>query len=116
MTLNGQPIKSGIFIMPFHPPDKPLAQCYEEDVELAVRAEELGFDEFWIGEHHTMKYETVVVPEVFIGRILGETQRIRSARRQSAPTCIIPPIWPAASPFSTTSRMGGSISASGPAP
>ena len=29
MTSNGQPIKSGIFIMPFHPPDKPLAQCYE---------------------------------------------------------------------------------------
>ena len=84
MTSNGQPIKSGIFIMPFHPPDKPLAQCYEEDVELAVRAEALGFDEFWIGEHHTMKYESVVVPEVFIGRILGETERIRLG---PAPIC-----------------------------
>ncbi len=84
MTTNGQPIKSGIFIMPFHPPDKPLAQCYEEDVELAVRAEALGFDEFWIGEHHTMKYEAVVVPEVFIGRVLGETERIRLG---PAPIC-----------------------------
>ncbi len=63
--------------MPFHPPDKPLAQCYDEDIELVVWAEALDFDEFWIGEHHTMKYESVVVPEVFIGRVLGETERIR---------------------------------------
>ena len=85
MTTNGQPIKSGIFIMPFHPPEKPLAQGYDEDVELAVRADELGFDEFWIGEHHTMKYETIVVPEVFIGRVLGETERIRLG---PAPICV----------------------------
>ena len=85
MNTNGQPIKSGMFIMPFHPPDKPLAQCYDEDIELVIRAEELGFDEFWIGEHHTMKYESIVVPEVFIGRVLGETERIRLG---PAPICL----------------------------
>lgn len=85
MTTNGQPIKSGIFIMPFHPLDKPLAQGYEEDIELAVRADRLGFDEFWIGEHHTMRYETVVVPEVFIARVLGETENIRLG---PAPICV----------------------------
>ena len=74
---NGQAIKYGMFIMPFHPEDKPLAQCYDEDIELVIRAEELGFDEFWIGEHHTMKMESIVVPEVFIGRVLGETEKIR---------------------------------------
>ena len=63
--------------MPFHAPDKPLGQGFDEDLELVVKAEELGFDEFWIGEHHTMKYETIVTPEIFIGRALGETQRIR---------------------------------------
>ncbi len=85
MTSNGQPIKSGVFIMPFHPPEKPLSQCYDEDIEFVVRAEELGFDEFWIGEHHTMKYESVVMPEVFIGRVLGETKRIRLG---PAPICL----------------------------
>ncbi len=85
MTTNGQPIKSGIFIMPFHPPEKPLAQSYDEDIELAVLADELGYDEFWIGEHHTMKYESVVVPEVFIGRALGVTKRIRFG---PAPICV----------------------------
>ena len=64
MAHNGLPIKHGVFIMPYHAPEKPLAQCYDEDLELIVRAEGLGFDEFWIGEHHTMKYENIVMPEI----------------------------------------------------
>jgi alkanesulfonate monooxygenase SsuD/methylene tetrahydromethanopterin reductase-like flavin-dependent oxidoreductase (luciferase family) len=78
-------IRYGMFIMPFHPPSKPLAQCYDEDLELIIRAEELGFSEFWIGEHHTMKYENIVMPEIFIGRALGETRRIRMG---PAPVCL----------------------------
>jgi len=74
-----------MFIMPFHPPSKPLSQGYEEDLELVVRAEELGFSEFWIGEHHTMQYETIVMPEIFIGRALGETKSIRMG---PAPVCL----------------------------
>src|SRR5258708_14361608 len=71
-----QGIRSGMFIMPFHDPAKPLGQCYDEDLELIVRAEELRFSEFWIGEHHTMKYENIVMPEIFIAPALGETRRI----------------------------------------
>jgi len=78
-------ISSGIFIMPFHDPAKPLAQQYDEDLELIVKAEELGFEEFWIGEHHTMKYETIVMPEIFIARALGETRVIRLG---PAPVCL----------------------------
>src|SRR5262249_26508838 len=78
-------INYGMFIMPFHPPAKPLGQCYDEDLELIVRAEELGFSEFWIGEHHTMKYENIVMPEIFIARALGETKRIRLG---PAPACL----------------------------
>lgn len=78
-------IRSGMFIMPFHDPAKPLAQCYDEDLELIARAEQLGFAEFWIGEHHTMKYETIVMPEIFIARALGETRRIRLG---PAPVCL----------------------------
>jgi alkanesulfonate monooxygenase SsuD/methylene tetrahydromethanopterin reductase-like flavin-dependent oxidoreductase (luciferase family) len=80
-----QVIRHGMFIMPFHDPAKPLAQCYDEDLELIVRAEELGFSEFWIGEHHTMKYENIVMPEIFIARALGETWRIRLG---PAPVCL----------------------------
>jgi alkanesulfonate monooxygenase SsuD/methylene tetrahydromethanopterin reductase-like flavin-dependent oxidoreductase (luciferase family) len=80
-----QVIRHGMFIMPFHDPAKPLGQCYGEDLELIVRAEELGFSEFWIGEHHTMKYENIVMPESFIARALGETRRIRLG---PAPVCL----------------------------
>src|SRR5438034_2299793 len=80
-----QTIRHGMFIMPFHPPAKPRAQCYDEDLELIVRAEALGFSEFWIGEHHTMKYENIVMPEIFIGRALGETKTIRMG---PAPVCL----------------------------
>ncbi len=85
MTGNGGPIDYGMFIMPFHDPVKPLAQCCDEDLELVVLAEQLGFSEFWIGEHHTMKYETIVMPEIFIGRALGETSTIRLG---PAPVCL----------------------------
>ena len=78
-------IDYGMFIMPFHDPSKPLAQGYDEDLELIVKAEELGFSEFWIGEHHTMLYETIVMPEIFIARALGETSRIRLG---PAPVCL----------------------------
>lgn len=85
MNANGDAIQYGMFIMPFHMSGKPLAQCHDEDLELVVRAEELGFSEFWIGEHHTMKYETIVMPEIFIGRALGETKHIRLG---PAPVCL----------------------------
>jgi alkanesulfonate monooxygenase SsuD/methylene tetrahydromethanopterin reductase-like flavin-dependent oxidoreductase (luciferase family) len=78
-------IDYGMFIMPFHSPDKPVAQCCDEDLELIIRAEELGFKEFWIGEHHTMKYEPIVMPEIFIARVLGETKKIRLG---PAPVCL----------------------------
>lgn len=83
--MNNGLIDYGMFIMPFHDPSKPLAQCYDEDLELIVKAEELGFKEFWIGEHHTMLYETIVMPEMFIARALGET---RSIRLGPAPVCL----------------------------
>src|SRR5436305_3750566 len=80
-----QAIRYGMFIMPFHDPAKPLGQCFDEDLELIVRAGELGCSEFWIGEHHTMKYEPIVMPEIFIARALGQTSRIRMG---PAPVCL----------------------------
>ena len=80
-----QPIEYGMFIMPYHLGDKPLAQCYDEDLELAVRVEELGFSELWIGEHHTIKYEPFVMPEIFIAAAMRETSTIRMG---PAPVCL----------------------------
>jgi len=70
-------IKSGIFIMPFHPPDKELAQCHDEDMELLIESDKLGIDEFWVGEHHTLSWEPIVSPEMFIAAGFRQTEQIR---------------------------------------
>src|SRR5712692_10340085 len=85
MPANQQSIRLGMFLMPVHDPAKPLVQCYDEDLELVSRCEELGFDEFWVGEHHSSTYENIVMPEIFIGKALGQTGRIRLG---PAPVCL----------------------------
>jgi alkanesulfonate monooxygenase SsuD/methylene tetrahydromethanopterin reductase-like flavin-dependent oxidoreductase (luciferase family) len=77
--------KLGMFLMPVHDPAKPLAQCFDEDLELVVRCEALGFDEFWVGEHHSSNCENIVMPEIFIGKALGITKEIRLG---PAPVCL----------------------------
>lgn len=85
MTIETPRLRLGMFLMPVHDPQKPLAQCYDEDLELVVRCEELGFDEFWVGEHHSSTLENIVMPEIFIGKALGLTKRIRLG---PAPVCL----------------------------
>jgi alkanesulfonate monooxygenase SsuD/methylene tetrahydromethanopterin reductase-like flavin-dependent oxidoreductase (luciferase family) len=75
-----------MFIMPVHDPAKPPAQCYDEDLELIVRCDELGFREAWIGEHHSSAVENIVMPEIFIARALGMTSTIRLG---PAPVCLL---------------------------
>ncbi len=49
----------------------------ERDLELVVRLDELGFDEAWIGEHHSAGYEIIASPEVFIAVASQRTRTIR---------------------------------------
>jgi alkanesulfonate monooxygenase SsuD/methylene tetrahydromethanopterin reductase-like flavin-dependent oxidoreductase (luciferase family) len=78
-------LRLGMFVMPIHNPAKPLARCIDEDVELAVECERLGFDEFWVGEHHTSTLENIVMPEIFIAKALALT---KSMRFGPAPVCL----------------------------
>jgi alkanesulfonate monooxygenase SsuD/methylene tetrahydromethanopterin reductase-like flavin-dependent oxidoreductase (luciferase family) len=78
-------MRFGMFLMPIHPLDKPPGQCYDEDLELVVLCEELGFSEFWVGEHHSSTVENIVMPEIFIAKALGMTKRIRMG---PAPVCL----------------------------
>ena len=78
-------LRLGMFVMPIHDPAKPLAQCIDEDLELAVKCEELGFDDFWVGEHHSSSVENIVMPEIFLAKVLGLTSRIRVG---PAPVCL----------------------------
>ena len=57
INMEGYKMKLGVFMMPLHPPDKDRTECFEEDIDLIVLADELGFTEAWIGQHHTVAWE-----------------------------------------------------------
>ena len=64
-------------MMPVHPPEKDRTQCFEEDIELVVRADELGFTEAWIGQHCTLAWEPIPSNDVFVANVLPRTKNIR---------------------------------------
>lgn len=78
-------LRLGMFVMPIHDPAKSLVQCIDEDLELAVHCDRLGFDEFWVGEHHTSTVENIVMPEIFLAKAAAMTQRLRVG---PAPVCL----------------------------
>ncbi|MGH7785421.1 MAG: LLM class flavin-dependent oxidoreductase [Candidatus Binatia bacterium] len=70
-------LRFGIFMAPFHPVAENPTLCLERDRELIKWLDELGFDEAWIGEHHSAGYEIIASPELFIADVAARTQRIR---------------------------------------
>jgi limonene 1,2-monooxygenase len=69
-------MKFGMFTMPEHYPWDNWALSYQRDLEQMVLADKLGFDEYWIGEHHTGGYENVPAPDLMIAKASAMTQRI----------------------------------------
>jgi alkanesulfonate monooxygenase SsuD/methylene tetrahydromethanopterin reductase-like flavin-dependent oxidoreductase (luciferase family) len=70
-------MKLGFFTMPIHPPGRKLVETLNEDRELALVAERLGFVEGYFGEHLTDAAETISSALIFIAWILRETRTIR---------------------------------------
>jgi limonene 1,2-monooxygenase len=72
-----EPRRFGIFMAPFHPVGQDPTLALERDLELLVHLDRLGFDEAWIGEHHSAGYEIIPSPEVFIAAAAERTRHIR---------------------------------------
>jgi len=70
-------MRFGIFLAPFHPPGQNPTLALERDLELIARLDALGYDEAWIGEHHSAGYEIIASPEVFIATAAERTRHIR---------------------------------------
>ena len=70
----------GIFMAPFHcpPGDNPTA-AYERDLDVLRLVDKLGFDEAWIGEHHSCGCELIPDPLIFIAHA-AEPDPARQAR------------------------------------
>src|SRR3982751_277556 len=71
------PLRFGIFLAPFHPVGQNPTLALERDLELIVHLDRLGFDEAWIGEHHSAGYEIIASPEVFIATAAERTRNIK---------------------------------------
>lgn len=70
-------MRFGIFAAPFHPHDENPTLHYQSDLDLIVRLDELGYDEVWIGEHHSGGWEMVGSPELFCAVAAERTKHIK---------------------------------------
>ncbi len=71
------PMRFGIFLAPFHPVGQNPTLALERDLDLVEHLDRLGFDEAWIGEHHSAGYEIIASPEVFIAAASQRTKHIK---------------------------------------
>lgn len=73
-------MKFGIFsVVDHYPNERPrtTGQLYTELLEQAEAADALGFDSFWVAEHHFHEYGAIPRPPVWMGAAAQRTRRIR---------------------------------------
>jgi limonene 1,2-monooxygenase len=70
-------LRNGIFLAPFHPVDEDPTLCIQRDLELIEHLDRLGYDEAWVGEHHSAGFEIIASPELFIAAAAERTRRIK---------------------------------------
>jgi len=70
-------IKFGTFLAPHHPIGESPTRQFQRDLELATWLDHLGFDEFWVGEHHSTGWEMIASPEMFLASAAMVTHRIK---------------------------------------
>jgi limonene 1,2-monooxygenase len=90
-------MKFGIFLAPFHHLGENPTLGFERDLELIRWLDHLGYDEAWIGEHHSSGWETIASPEIFIATA---AERTRSIKLGTGVTSL-----PYHHPFHVASRM-----------
>jgi alkanesulfonate monooxygenase SsuD/methylene tetrahydromethanopterin reductase-like flavin-dependent oxidoreductase (luciferase family) len=81
-------MKFGIFIFGDNHPElgRSNQKFYEEILTMGEWAEELGFDSFWLGEHHLYWYGTCVSPPMVIAALGQRTKRIRLGPAVAVPS------------------------------
>jgi len=70
-------MKFSIFMMPLHYPTENPSLAFDRDISLIHYADELGYDEFFIGEHHSGGWETMPAPEMVLAKASAQAHRIR---------------------------------------
>jgi limonene 1,2-monooxygenase len=70
-------LRFGTFLAPFHPAGENPTTALQRDLRLVQHLDELGFDEAWIGEHHSAGSEIIASPEIFIAAAAERTKHIK---------------------------------------
>lgn len=70
-------MKFGIFLAPFHRVGENPTLALKRDMQLIEKLDELGYDEVWIGEHHSYARELIADPFIFIAAAAERTRRIK---------------------------------------
>ncbi len=67
----------GIFLAPFHRRGDNPTLAMARDIEMIEWLDRLGYDEAWIGEHHSAGWEIIASPELVIAAAAERTKHIR---------------------------------------
>lgn len=67
----------GIFLAPFHRAGDNPTLAIRRDIELIEWLDHLGYDEAWVGEHHSAGWEIIASPELVIAAAAERTKHIR---------------------------------------
>ncbi len=70
-------MKFGIFLGPFHRVGENPTLAIDRDLELIQWLDQLGYDEAWIGEHHSAGWEIISSPEIFMAVAADRTRHIK---------------------------------------
>jgi limonene 1,2-monooxygenase len=76
--MSNRRLNFGIFHAPYHlPMGRNPNLALHQDVELIKHVDHLGFDEAWIGEHHSCGAELIAEPLTFIAHVAPQTKNIK---------------------------------------
>jgi limonene 1,2-monooxygenase len=67
----------GVFLAPFHRVGDNPNLAVARDMELIEWLDHLGYDEAWVGEHHSAGWELIASPELIIAAVAERTKHIR---------------------------------------
>jgi alkanesulfonate monooxygenase SsuD/methylene tetrahydromethanopterin reductase-like flavin-dependent oxidoreductase (luciferase family) len=69
-------MRLGMFMMPVHPPARSFTDTLAEDTEKSLYADQLGFDELWLGEHFSATTEPIPSPLMFMAGLLPHSKNL----------------------------------------
>lgn len=73
------PMQCGVFMTPYNPPSRTPRQIFDWALDIARICDDAGYADFMIGEHYTLGWENIPLPEAIIAACAQTTKSIRFA-------------------------------------